>query len=671
MSLPISRITIYKHGVGYFERRGPHSGESLQLTFAREAMDDVLKSLVALDLGAGQVQSVDFETPEDRAAVRERGSIHLSDTQSLLDLLRDLRGRRARLLLDNESGVEGLVVGVDYEQDEPLLRATVSIYDAESRQVRTLPLSELSRVELLDDAAAADLGYFLKTAQREEERRSATIHLSPGDHDLLVGYIAPAPAWRVSYRLLFEDDRPPTTDDGQAVASEGGAVAAEPVVGGPSSVVLLQGWGIFDNQLDEDLEGVELTLVAGMPISFRYRLYEPRTPQRPLVEDEERTVSAPIFFDAAPPAPPAAEMMALGAAMPASMTMAAPAGKMAGRARMTARDVEESVEISAVGDERGALFAYRVGHPVSVARGQSAMVPIVSRRLPARRDLLYNQAKLPAHPVASLRLTNETGLTLERGPVTVLDEGDYAGEAVLPFTRAGGALIVPYAVELGITVSEHSRSERRLHAVRIRGEYAVYEEYDLRIRGYDLVSGLEAPAEVMIEQARLAHYDLADTRAPDEESVGFARWRVACPAHGRSSFVVTERRLVSRQEQVRSLSGARLRDLLRDGLIDAETATFLEGVLDLYRHIDEAQALLRQIDQEREGIYKQQRQIQGNLQPLGREGDEGALRQRYVATLGQLEDALAAAASSEEGLRRRIAQLEEQVAARLKQNTPG
>ncbi|MEI7772556.1 MAG: hypothetical protein WCI67_21380, partial [Chloroflexales bacterium] len=304
MSLPITRITVYKHGVGYFERRGPHSGESLRLTFAREAMDDVLKSLVALDLGSGQVQSIDFETPEDRAAVLERGSIHLSDKQSMLDLLRDLRGRRVRLVLDveGEITIEGLIVGVDYEQDEPLRRATVAIYEAETRQVRALLLVELARVDILDDAAAADLVYFLKTAQSEEDRRSATIHLSPGDHDLMVGYIAPAPAWRVSYRLLFEEK-----DEGGRMKDE----AAKPdgqdassLILHPSSFVLLQGWGIFDNQLDEDLEGVELTLVAGMPISFRYRLYEPRTPERPLVEDEERTVGAPIFFDAAPQADP-------------------------------------------------------------------------------------------------------------------------------------------------------------------------------------------------------------------------------------------------------------------------------------------------------------------------------------------------------------------------------
>src|SRR5262245_42629082 len=100
--LPIRRMILYKHGVGYFERRGNISGAAQRLSFPREAMDDVLKSLVALDLGAGQVHGVDFETPEDRDAQIARGSIHLSDDRSLLDLLRDLRGRPVRLWLEEE-----------------------------------------------------------------------------------------------------------------------------------------------------------------------------------------------------------------------------------------------------------------------------------------------------------------------------------------------------------------------------------------------------------------------------------------------------------------------------------------------------------------------------------------------------------------------------------------
>src|SRR4051812_33390940 len=275
--LPIRRMILYKHGVGYFERRGAVSGTALRLSFPRTAMDDVLKSLVALDLGTGQVHGVDFETPEDRAAQIARGSINLSDDRSLLDLLRDLRGRRVRLWLEEEreepkkgfglrggrppepretaegdgppvpempppsrTQVDGLVIGIDLEDAENLLRAPiVSIYRPEQRRVRTYGLREIKRLELLDDRSAEDLTYFLRAAQSEEDRRAATLRLSDGEHDLLVGYIAPAPAWRVSYRILFDDEGQATSDERPSSDETPSSLVVRP------SSVLLQGWGLF------------------------------------------------------------------------------------------------------------------------------------------------------------------------------------------------------------------------------------------------------------------------------------------------------------------------------------------------------------------------------------------------------------------------------------------
>jgi hypothetical protein len=250
--------------------------------------------------------------------------------------------------------------------------------------------------------------------------------------------------------------------------------------------------------------------------------------------------------------------------------------------------------------------------------------------------------------------------------VTVLDSGDYAGEAVLPFTRAGGELIIPFAIELGISVEEQRQGRRQLAALRLRDEYMVFEEHDLALTSYHLSSGIDRPVEVTIEHSRRSEYDLAGPRDPEEESAGFARWRVACPPQTRTVFEVTERRLITRHEHVRSISGAQLKAFLRDRLLTPETVSALEGVLALYRQADEAQNQISQIERAREGLYQQQRQIQGNLAPLARDGEEGALRQRYVASLGQIEDKLAASSAEEARLRAEIARLEEQAAARLK-----
>jgi chaperonin cofactor prefoldin len=342
----------------------------------------------------------------------------------------------------------------------------------------------------------------------------------------------------------------------------------------------------------------------------------------------------------------------------------------ADRARkVSMAQMEESVQVSAGGEERGALFAYQVQHPVSVARGQSAMVPILSSKLPARRELLYNGRKLPTNPVASLRTTNTSGLTLERGPVTVLENGDYAGEAVLPFTREGAELIIPYAVELGIKVSEQNRSDRVTAGVRVQNEYLLIDSYVVSRREYMLTSTLNKAVDVVIEHAPLPGNELYETAEPAEKGAEFMRWSVTCAPNSVTSFVVRERQRTSRREQVRGYNLNALQQFLKNKFLDEQTFAALEGVLALYSQIDQQNRELDKLGKQREKIYQQQKQIQGNLGPLGREGEEGALRGRYVAELNTLEDRLKALATDEEHIRTQIAELEGEVSKKLQELT--
>jgi hypothetical protein len=559
--------------------------------------------------------------------------------------------------------VDGLVIGIDVENDENLLRAPiVSIYQPEQRRVRTYGLREIKRMELLDDRSAEDLSYFLRAAQSEEDRRAATLRLSDGEHELLVGYIAPAPAWRVSYRILFEPKPSKQSAEGsRQEASDRGLL--------PPADCLLQGWGLFDNQLDEDLEDVALTLVAGMPVSFRYRLYEPHTPERPLIADEERTVTAPIEYMGGMPQPAAAPMMMAAAAAPPGMAKRlrglAPAADDSATERLSMDALEASTAAASTGEERGALFQYRVTHPVSVARGQSAMVPIVGQRLDGRKELLYNGQKLPKHPVASLRLRNETGLTLERGPVTVLEQGDYAGEAVLPFTRAGGELIVPYAVELGVSIQEEHSGERQTRGISVRDDYLLFQEWDVHHTLYRIHSTLADAVDVMVEQALSQGYTLVKTAAPAEQSQGLARWPVACSPGVETTFTTHQRMETTRWERVRGVTPQQLSEFLKNRYLDKETFKALSGVLEIYSQIAAHGQRLQEIERERNAIYRQQQQIQGSLGPLGREGEEGALRSRYVATLGELEDRLAALGSEEQRLSAENTRLEQEANTQL------
>jgi len=61
--LPIRRVILYSNGVAYIERRGTISNHAeVALSFKQSQVDDVLKSMVVLDLGKGRIGAVSYNS---------------------------------------------------------------------------------------------------------------------------------------------------------------------------------------------------------------------------------------------------------------------------------------------------------------------------------------------------------------------------------------------------------------------------------------------------------------------------------------------------------------------------------------------------------------------------------------------------------------------------------
>ncbi|MCB0174194.1 MAG: hypothetical protein KDJ97_27020 [Anaerolineae bacterium] len=616
-NLPIVHMTLYKHGVGYFERRGAVEGEAVKLTFRREEMDDILKSLTLLDHGGGQVRGVDYDTPQSRAERLAGNSIILGDTRSLRDLLQALRGRAVELTVSDGSRIEGILIGLDEATEKAQQKSLVSLLQKDSETVAILALSRIEGVTVRDETAAADLRFFLETALGQETHRSITIRLSPGSHDLQATYIAPAPTWRVSYRLIVD-------------APEAETKEAE---------ALLQGWGIFDNRLEEDLEGISLSLTAGMPISFVYDLYTPHTPKRPVVRDENRVAPGPVMMEAA--AMDARVVEASTGRLAKSRMRAQEMPGMPMAAAPSPQTYAESVESAAAGHSLGELFQYNITTPVTVGRGQSAMVPIVSSTLKGKKDLIYNGSKMATHPVATLRFKNSTNLTLEHGPVTVLEKGEYVGEAVLPFTADQAEAVISYAVELGLHIKEEHQSESQLHGLHIKDGYLLQQVYQIQRTIYQIDNRTPQPKTVLIErqrQTRAAPYDMPE---PTETTLDFYRYQVETQPSWITTFTAQERRLVSRREELYQQSYQGLQKYFDDKFLDAATYQKLKNLLDIWGEIAQMKQAIEAQEARRGQIYVAQDQIQKNMAALSQDGEEGRLRGQYVKQLGDSESQLA------------------------------
>src|SRR5919202_5377809 len=291
-SLPIRRLTLYKYIVAFVERQGAVNGEEVRLVFRAGEVNDALKSLLAIDHRGGQVLGIHYATPMDEAERLAESPITLSDDHSLIDLLRTLRGWRVRLVSGDGTESQtftGQLLGVDLPaSNRPLKDSAVALLDEESGAVVALPLRRLRQVSPVEERAQQDLRFFLEMSRSEEGHRTISVRLNPGDHDLAVSYLVPSPTWRVSYRLIAEAARSTETVEG-----------ARPAPADRHGTLMLQGWGLFDNRLEEDLEGVAVTLVAGQPISFVYDLAASHIPARPVVQDAARIAAAPVEFDAA------------------------------------------------------------------------------------------------------------------------------------------------------------------------------------------------------------------------------------------------------------------------------------------------------------------------------------------------------------------------------------
>jgi hypothetical protein len=312
--------------------------------------------------------------------------------------------------------------------------------------------------------------------------------------------------------------------------------------------------------------------------------------------------------------------------------------------RSTAQAMAASVESAATGQALGELFQYNVQHPVTVGRGQSALVPIVSTTLGFKKDLIYNGAKMPTHPVATLRFDNATGLTLERGPVTVLERGEYVGEAVLPFTPDQAEAVISYAVELGVHVKEEVHTATELQSLNLKAGYLLQNVYNIRQTTYSLDNRTSQSKTVLIEHVQRGSYAPFDTPEPDEKTLDSARYKVEAAPRQMPQFVVKERFLQARREELRNLSYKGLQQYFADKLLDRAAYNGLKALLDAWAEVSRLEKEIAQQEQRRQQIYEMQGQAQKNMQVLASNGEEGRLRGRYVQQLSQSEEELAAIA---------------------------
>ena len=130
-------------------------------------------------------------------------------------------------------------------------------------------------------------------------------------------------------------------------------------------------------------------------------------------------------------------------------------------------------------------------------------------------------------------------------------------------------------------------------------------------------------------------------------------------------MVITEVQQQARGENVRGLDGEQLRAFLADRRIDQALHDGLGAIIALYGCLDDIDRQRSTNADARSDLHERQAQARANLGALGTTGDEGSLRQRYVAIISESEDRLATLQSSDDSLAAEYATIESDINTNL------
>jgi hypothetical protein len=605
-TLPLKRVVLYKHGVGYFEHHGLVSGnEVVEFYFRSEDMNDVLKSLTILDLGGGTVPFVIYDSQKPTDTRLKELFIKLPDKNVLTSLLRQLKGVKVQIEVGRKR-ISGTILGTETttkKVGDAIVTSEGLVLFLEDGKVVTFDLTDISSVKFSEEEVNQELKdlFDILSPSRRRDLKTLSIQTSgEGDREVVIGYTIEAPVWKTSYRVVFEEDKKP----------------------------LLQGWAIVDNVTEVDWKDISLSLISGLPISFRHDLYTPRAKERPEIKVEEKILLAPpeleegIYVEK-----PSYKEEALRFA-PQILK------KETLKALQREKTRIETIDIATDVVERGELFEYKIKDPVSIKKGSSALVPILQERFDGERVLVFNQEIREKNPMSCILFKNTTGLVLEGGPIVVIEDEAYIGEAMLDTIRPGEERYIPFSIELGckVDVSCKSSSER-IHAAKVVNGYLHFLNYDLKEWVYHLTNNTHQAVILVLEHKAQKGWDLVETPEPIEKTQDFYRFRIPMEPGERKEFCVKERGEVSASYHIVDLERDAIEVFIRKKALSEKMRNFLNEVLELKGVISLCKRDIEKCEKEIEDIHKDEDRIRKNLSALGMSPEEKTLREKYVASL--------------------------------------
>lgn len=679
---PVTKVVLYKHGLGYFEREGKIQGNAtISLSFPEDQMKDILTSLYAVDLDRGRISSIRYETRDPLSKQLQDILIKVPEDAALSQFMVQLKGASVGVKASGET-VVGRVLGIE-PVTEVINNASITkgyrlVLLTGSGTIKSVDLYSISEFTLSDEKLQTDLKRLLDVsieAKRNDRKKLIFTAVGEGARKVRIGYLTGMPVWKCTYRILLDEKK-------------------------KESPSLVQGWALAENTTDEDWRDIKISFVSGNPISYVMDLYSPYHIRRNLVPipglqglgvDWSKVSPPDIASDAVfnrdryalmesrkeklPAAPSAGVAKPVGAH---ARNKPAQIGASPVEAPNEDRDVEDSRSIGdilagslnadATAERLGNLFSYEPREKLSIPKGQAAMVSILSEQIAGKR-IIYYKANFSPRPVNAFVLQNSTELTLEAGPVSFFEGSASLGEGILTNTLAPGSqAIIPYAMDVSFDIVPQEKSRRDpVFRARLVDGILTLTSAETLTNSWKIVNRGKDTSTLWLFQPKSSGYKLTKPEKPLKEVDRHYCFETVVKPGETIDFVVEEKRDVSETVQLAKCSEEQIRFYLTQPSLSKGAKTFLRDLGDLMAKKVSLQKEITELNQQSKRLSDEQARIRSNLQALtSNQPKEQELRSKWVASLATNENQLSECRAKLDEAGTQVLRMDEAVAKKVR-----
>ena len=641
--MQLQRVILYQNGIGYFERAGHVGGDTIRLELARAELDDVLKTLTVIDrLGAG-VATVDVPTAGEKdktiaLGVRlSAGRVH--DVHVSYAVPTPTWKAAYRVVLDDKDALLQAWAMVNNETREDW-------NDVQLTLATGAPMSFSLDLHTPQYAQRPDASGHLVSPTVLGPIDGERVAQVDSDHDGIPDVDDKCPNEPETYNGYDDTDGCP--DRGRVVVTSTSIEVLDRIYFDKGSDALGKASAPIVDAIAATLKGnpsitrLEIQGHAGDDEADAWNLAARRagTIRGALVArgvDVTRLSIRSYGATTADRQPPRrVEFLILERASddhPAPSYRPQPA-------RIDASAMQASVHTASTPAGVAGTVRYALSEPVSIARGQSAMVSILNQRVAGEDAFLFRpDANAPGsdtHPFRAVKLANTSGFTLEAGPIAIFARGTFVGDSLLQRLDLGDTAWIPYAVDGGTTVVTTSDgSEQPVRILAIHHGVATVEASQVRVTKYTITAGREPARTIYIRHSKLPGGAAKDLPPGTQDRGGDYLIPLPLQAGKQSVLALEERTPVRRTVSLQDNGATQIGVYVEGSHLPAEVSERLAVAIAARKELG---ALDEQIAAHRERVGDlagRAEELRENLKALDKVRGADDLRKKLLADLAQ------------------------------------